>query len=334
MTAVNDISNPSPDPWRDASVWSAVDFPRPRSWARELEPAQIAELDAAIPQVRVAGTPFHRITRADFPLPQTEALLAAVRRDLESGPGFAVIGGIPVERYEYEENVIACAGLSAYLGCIVDQSYQGAMIVDVRDNGAAYTSAVRGYNTAAALRFHTDGACLTGLLALGMAAEGGLSVLASAGTVYNAACAERPDLLPVLMKGFRHHRRGEHAPGEPLVSEAVPVFRWHHGLLHCVYDRNQSVWAQEAGVVMTRREFDALDFVDAVLARSENQLHMELRTGDFQLVNNFSVLHARTAYRDGDGKQRHLLRIWLDAPGSRWRGPTMRELYVRRDQPA
>ena len=136
------------------------------------------------------------------------------------------------------------------------------------------------------------------------------------------------------MKGFRHHRRGEHAPGEPPVSEPVPVFRWHHGLLHCVYDRNQSVWAQEAGVVMTRREFEALDFVDAVLARSENQLHMELRTGDLQFVNNFSVLHARTAYRDDDGTQRHLLRIWLDAPGSRWHGPTMRELYVRRDQPA
>ena len=168
------------EPFRDTRVWTCGDFRQPRAWVRMLSPTQIAEIDAAIFAVRHAGIPFHRISRADFRLTQTAKLLQDCAGDLALGRGFTVIGGFPVERYSYDENLFGYAGLSAYLGQIVDQSYDGAMVVDVKDKGLTYSAETRGYNTSAQLPFHTDGACLTGLLCLGMAAEGGVSVLASA----------------------------------------------------------------------------------------------------------------------------------------------------------
>ncbi len=317
-------------PFQDASVWVRADLPAtPRAWVHRLDVAQLAEIDAAIRKVEASGLPFERIAPEDFPLPLTAPLLAAARADLETGRGFSVLAGLPVRSYTYAQNVLACAGLSAHIGRITDQSYSGKMLVDVKDQGTGYSPSSRGFNSAAKLLFHTDGACLTGLLALGEAAEGGRSVLVSAGAVHNQILAERPDLYEVLCRGFQHHRRGEHAPGDNPVSPPIPVFSWKNGLMHCLYDRNQSLWAQEAGVVMTQAQLDALDCMDAVMAREENQLHMDLQLGDFQFVNNFSVLHARGEFRDTPEKTRHLLRIWLDAPGSRWQGMTTRELYVR-----
>jgi hypothetical protein len=40
---------------------------------------------------------------------------------------------------------------------------------------------------------------------------------------------------------------------------------------------------------------------------------MGLRPGDMQFVNNYHVLHSRTAYRDDrPGRVRHLKRLWLE----------------------
>ena len=40
----------------------------------------------------------------------------------------------------------------------------------------------------------------------------------------------------------------------------------------------------------------------------------QLQPGDMQFVNNYHVLHARTAYTDdrANGKVRHLKRLWLE----------------------
>ena len=41
---------------------------------------------------------------------------------------------------------------------------------------------------------------------------------------------------------------------------------------------------------------------------------MELLPGDMQFINNYHVLHGRTAYEDdrGAGQIRHLKRLWLE----------------------
>lgn len=317
----------------DPSVWQAADFPVRRAWVRELAQECVEEIVQAVSRAVASGKTFEHVTRDDFPLPKTAPLLAAVFDDLENGRGFSVIGGFPVDRFTYDEALIGYAGLSTHLGKLVDQSYAGAMKADVKDMGLAYGKDVRGYHSNAMLRFHTDGAVLTGLLCLGESAEGGLSVLTSSGAMSNMILRDRPDLHEILVKGFHHHRRGEHAPGDnPVSPEPIPVFAFYDGLLHCTYDRNQSLWSAEEGIEFTPRQIEAMDYLDALMAKPEYQLHMEMRKGDVQFVNNFTVMHSRTEYRDGPGRKRHLVRYWIDVPDGKRKGFTTRDLYVR--QPA
>lgn len=314
----------------DPSVWMAGDFDRPRAWVRELDRRAQDELEASVRKAVAAGKDFTKIARDEFPLPHGSELLRATFDELENGRGFAVVSNFPVERFSYEEALIGYAGLSAHLGVLVDQSYAGAMKVDVKDLGLAYGKDVRGYQSNAMLRFHTDGAVLTGLLCLETAVEGGLSVLTSSGALSNRILAERPDLHAVLVRGFHHHRRGEHAPGENPISPArIPVFGFYDELLHCTYDRNQSLWCREEGVAFSDQDIEAMDLLDALMAQPEYQLHMEMRRGDVQFVNNFTVMHSRTEYRDGPDRKRHLVRFWIDVPGGKRQGFTARDLYVR-----
>ena len=85
----------------------------------------------------------------------------------------------------------------------------------------------------------------------------------------------------------------------------------------------------EAGYVVTPQDIEAMDYLDALMARPEFQLHMEMRKGDVQFVNNFTVMHARTEYRDGPTRKRHLVRYWIDVPHGKRKGFTTRDLYVR-----
>lgn len=314
----------------DPSVWLAADLGPTRSWVRHLTPACQDEIEAGVRRAVAAGKSYTDVGIADFPLPKTRALIRDVFADLEDGAGFSVVGDFPVDRFNYEENLIGYAGVSAHLGTLVDQSYAGAMKADVKDLGLAYGKDVRGYQSSASLRFHTDGAVLTGLLCLESAVEGGLSVLTSSGALSNRILEERPDLYAILAKGFHHHRRGEHAPGDNPVSPApIPVFAFYDGLLHCTYDRNQSLWSAEEGIVFSPQQIEAMDYLDALMALPEYQLHMEMRKGDIQYVNNFTVMHARTEYRDSATQKRHLVRYWMDVPNGKRKGLTTRDLYVR-----
>ena len=187
---------------QDPSVWLAADLGTTRSWVRRLTPECQDEIEAGVRKAVAAGKSYTDVGLADFPLPKTRSLLREVFNDLEDGAGFSVVGDFPVDRFTYEENLIGYAGVSAHLGTLVDQSYAGAMKADVKDMGLAYGKDVRGYHSSAMLRFHTDGAVLTGLLCLQSAVEGGLSVLASSGALSNRIIEERPDLHAILVRAF------------------------------------------------------------------------------------------------------------------------------------
>jgi hypothetical protein len=311
------------------SVWKSSDLGPPRSWVRTLTPAMVAEIEAAVGAVQARALPFHEITPADFPLPETAELLARSYDDLNAGPGFAVIGGFPVERFSHEQSLIGYAGLCAHLGRIVVQNHEGDLVVDVIDKGIPYSERSRGYSSNKLLPFHTDGADYAGLLCLGEAAEGGASLIASSAAVYNEVLRRQPRYLETLRRGFYHHRRGQHEPGEnPLSSERIPVFSFHDGLLHCCYNRNPIEWAEKEGVVLSALEREVLDYLDSLLARPELQLSMGLRKGDLQFINNYTILHSRTEYRDDDSHRRHLVRLWLHDPAGLRNGIGLLDLYV------
>ncbi len=313
----------------DPSVWTAADFPQARSWVRDLDDDMIAEIDAALASVKAASIPWHAITHQDFVLPTASRLLAQMANDLESGPGFAVAAGLPVDRYTRDDNRTIWCGISAHIGRIKAQTHKGDRIIDVVDLDKPYSHESRGYSSNALLPFHTDGAHTAGLLCLGEAETGGRSIIVSASAVYNVLVAEHPDALAILERGFYHHRRGEQPEGEsPLSNERIPVFSFFSDLLHVMYNRNPIEWVEHEGVNLSKDEVAALDTLDAIMARPQMQLHMDMRAGDMQFINNFVIFHSRTEYQDSEHKRRHLLRIWLETPESRRTGPTLLDLYA------
>ena len=79
---------------------------------------------------------------------------------------------------------------------------------------------------------------------------------------------------------------------------------------------------------LTAHEKEILDFFDTVTGRPEMQIEVDIRKGDMQFLNNFVLLHSRTAFKDGPGTKRHMVRLWLQAPNSKRMGEGLLDLYV------
>jgi Taurine catabolism dioxygenase TauD, TfdA family len=75
-----------------------------------------------------------------------------------------------------------------------------------------------------------------------------------------------------------------------------------------------------AGRPMDAAELAVLDRFEEVTKRPELMLEFTLQPGEMYFINNYTILHARTAFDDGDAEEdrrRHLLRLWLDVPQMR-----------------
>ena len=320
-------------PVDDAAAWRSADFAGRASYERRWSEAMLAEIRTAVDGVRHLAP--EAVTRESFPLERCRPLLAEVSKELDAGVGFAVIAGFPVEAYSREDAVRAFCGVSSWLGDVVDQTSKRERVIDVTDRGKPYDGNSRGYHSNKMLPFHTDGAYLVGLLCLETAHEGGESLLASSISAYNEVLRRYPERMAPLLRGYIHDRRGDHAPGEhPVSRERIPVFSFHNELLHCCYNRNGIVWAQDkTGERLTGEEIAALDAIDEIVRDPRFHLSMEMRKGDMQFVNNFVILHSRTEYTDhADGRHRHLVRLWLDSPQGRRRGPTLLDIYTSSDR--
>ena len=58
-------------------------------------------------------------------------------------------------------------------------------------------------------------------------------------------------------------------------------------------------------------ELELLDLYEEIASSEALRLDMHFEPGDVQLISNHTVVHARTAYEDAAGSERHLLRLWL-----------------------
>ncbi|MEW2624763.1 TauD/TfdA family dioxygenase [Streptomyces sp. NPDC048106] len=259
-------------------------------------------------------------------LPHSTAFAAELHSRLEGGLGCVVVTGFPVAGDDPRETEMAYWLLGLLLGRPVSQSRKGDLLGRVEDRGADISSPVqRGYESSAELPFHVDRTDVIGLLCIRPAVAGGLSRIASSRTVHDLLLAERPELLAELYQPFPNDRRGEEQPGEQPWS-GIPVFSRTDGHFAMRYVRRFITGSQRhAGAPrLTESQLAAMDAVDEILQRPGVALDMELRAGDLQLINNFSVLHARTAFTGGGGQGRLLLRLWLAFSGS----PVLPEGYA------
>src|SRR3546814_17210 len=207
-------------------------------WIYRLSPGQIDELESAMRATQARGLDIADIGQSEFPLPTFGPELLAIRDEIVSGRGFALIRGIPVERYTIAEAAAIYYGIGTWLGNARSQNAKGHVLGHVRDLGlsAEKDPNVRIYQTTERQTYHTDSCDMVGLLCLKTAKSGGFSSIVSSMTIYNAMATKRPELVKRLLQQFATDRRGEVPAGKKPYFE-LPVFNDHAGNLSVIYAR-------------------------------------------------------------------------------------------------
>jgi hypothetical protein len=303
----------------DPAGWTPAEFRQTTPWVFRLDDAAIADVLAATRRVDRARTALVDITRADFDLPVAGAALAGILDELVDGCAFVQVRGLPVARMTRRQAAIAFLGMGTHLGHRLSQNAAGHVLGHVKDLGLDYDDPrARGYQTAAALGFHTDPCDFVALMCLRTAQSGGESRTVSSVHLYNEMLRRRPDLVAELTADFYWTRHGEIAPGEEPFYR-MPVFSFVEGYFSGRGISTHIMKAQRLPGVppFTAKQKEAIDMFRALT--QELAVDVPFEQGDFQVLSNHVMLHSRRPFVDWDdfAEKRHLLRLWIQNPGCR-----------------
>ena len=298
------------------SAWKGSDFSGPDDVAFDLEDRHRDALWSVVRRARESGRSLSELTPAETAMPEIAGDLRALRHELIDGRGLVLVRGWPVDEMTHDELGMAYWAFGTGFGRGVAQSPMGdrlGYVTDVSTDGKRE----RGYRSAVELSLHTDSDDIVSLLCLRQARIGGESRLVSSVAVYNEIVRSRPDLLEPLFAGYHYHWFGEQPPGQGTVTDyPVPVFGYERGRLSCVFLREFiRMAAEETGIALDARQSEALDVFGEVMEREAMQFRFHLHPGCASFINNYTVLHSRTAFEDWpqDERKRLLLRLWLKA---------------------
>jgi hypothetical protein len=296
-------------------TWRGTDLSK-NDIAFDLTPRHAAALEELLDRFRKRGLGLDQIPPDHCRHPALDADLAPVFDEIQEGRGIVIIRGIPVAGYSDDDISAMFWALGAHFGRGVSQSARGDLLGLVRDETPpGEPESARGYTSRRELSLHVDLAQIVGLMCVRQARSGGASQYASGLAVYEEIRVKRPDLLPILERGFPYHRRGEEAPGQPQITPYnVPVFSEREGRISIFMVREiVNAAYRELKRTFTAEEIDAIDTF-RVTAR-ELQFETRLEPGEASFLNNYTIMHARSEFTDwGDPeKNRLMLRLWLDA---------------------
>jgi alpha-ketoglutarate-dependent taurine dioxygenase len=308
-------------PARDLRAWRAATIDDPRSWYYPLSASCLAALDRAVQDWRCEVRHVTEIRLPESLQAACSADLDPVRTALDSGRGFAIVQGLPVERYPVAEAQAMYWLIGQALGRPVDQNTQGARLYDVRDTGQDVVNGARFSVTNAESTFHTDNSFgdplfdYVGLLCVRTAKRGGMNQVVSGYTVYQELRDQAPDALETLSQPFHVDRRAGIQKGQAPTAW-FPIFAEDDRGLAIRYLR---YWIeaghQKAGDPLTPAQRRALHVLDDMLRRQDLRVEFTLRPGEVFFSNNRWIFHNRTAFEDySDVEQRrHYVRLWLAA---------------------
>lgn len=297
--------------------WTAADVADESTWTVVFDDAQLAELDAALRHALAKSDDVLELGKDDFPLPTVAATLFDVERELIDGRGFVRLRGVDRSAYSQAEMEVLYWGIGSHLGLPWAQNKHGHVLGDVTDQAKGVDDpTARGNELGGiALPFHCDGSDLVGLMCLENGRDGGLSAVANSVRIHNELVAERPDLAAALYDELPYDYRGEQPPdGKPYYS--VPVFtEWDDRLfVRCIPPYILASQRHPEAPRLTPLQAEALAAVVTMADDPDHHVLMDLLPGDMQFINNYHVLHGRTAYTDdrAAGHVRHLKRLWLE----------------------
>ncbi len=299
-----------------AAEWRAADVADPEAWTLHLTDDDHAELDAALEQAKAKGDDPLGIAREDFPLAGLAGKLQGAVDVMLNGRGFVRISTLDTGRYDDDDVTLLYWGIGLHLGEPWAQNKYGHVLGDVTDQGKTVDDpTVRGNELGGiALDYHTDGSDLVGLLCLRTAKRGGLSCVANAVAIHNHMVRECPELAAALYEELPYDTRGEQAEGARAFY-TVPGFTRHGERLFVRFIPQYILASQRHpdAPVLNDTAKEAIRTAVRLANDPDFNVYMDLQPGEMQFINNYHVLHGRTAYEDdaSAGHKRHLKRLWL-----------------------
>jgi hypothetical protein len=297
--------------------WTSDDVSDETQWTEVLTESETEELDHALRHALSVSTDVLDIEQKDFPLRGLASRLARIEDELINGRGFVRLRGIDRARYDQAEMEMLYWGIGMHLGTPWAQNKHGHMLGDVTDQGrTADDPEARGNELGGiGLPFHTDGSDLVGLLCLQNGIEGGLSTVANSVSIHNQLVREAPELAAELYLPQPFDFRGEQPKGAK-GWYTLPIFTECDGRLfvRCIPPYTLASQRHEDAPRLTEKAKRALKRVVEMADDPRYHVAMKLVPGDMQFINNYHVMHGRTAYRDdrSAGSVRHLKRLWLE----------------------
>lgn len=295
-------------------TWHGSDL-RKENIAFDFSRAQIAALEDVLLRVRKARLAVADIKPDHCRHPALDDALARIFTEIQHGRGIVILRGIPVADHSVDDISTMFWAIGTHFGRGVSQSARGDVLGRVQDEtppGAEESA--RGYTSRRELSLHTDLGQIVGLMCVRQARAGGFSQYASGLAIYNEIRATRPDLMPVLCRGFPYHRRGEQAADvAPVTPYEIPVFSERDGKISVFFvGEIFNAAFRELRRAFTPQEIDAIDTYRITARRL--QFETRLEAGEATFLNNYTVMHARSEFEDWEEaeKKRLMLRLWLD----------------------
>jgi len=311
----------------DPSAWCGGDVTK-EELAFDLGPRHVAALEEIL--ARTAGMPRDEISREHTGHPALDADLARVYREIIHGRGLVIVRGFPVASHGIEEIERIYWAFCTHFGRLLSNNSFGHRMVRVQDEPLpGGVQPARGTKSSADLAMHNDAGDIFALLCVHQALRGGESQFSSGPAAHNAILAERPDLLPILYRGFPHHRRSEQPAHQPAITPYdVPIFSNNGGRI-CINFTYSSILPalHQQGRQLSAEEGEALEFLREVLVRQ--QLELRLEPGEASLADNYAMCHSRSEFSNGDQpeQRRLVLRAWTEVPLEDRRLPLGREFF-------
>lgn len=316
-------------PTNDPMAWRGRDIASKDEIAFDLSVRNVAALESIL--TRVAGMPRDDIAREHCGHPDLDADLARVYEEVIRGRGLAIVRGFPVDQHSVDEMERVYWIFCTHFGTLLSNTSLGHRMVRVQEEVLpGGLQSARGTKSRAELAMHNDSGDVFLLLWVHQAKEGGNSQFSSGPAAHDEILATRPDLLPILYRGFPQHRRSEQPDDQPAVTPYdVPIFANVDGRISINFTYSSIVPAlYELGRELTAEEAEALELLRVVLVR--NQLDIRFEPGEAAVANNYAMCHARSEFVNGDRpeEQRLVLRAWTEVPVADRRLPVGREFFL------
>ena len=317
----------------DPMAWRGIDIASKDELAFDLSRRNVAALESIL--VRVAHMARDDIAREHCSHPDLDAHLARVYEEVIRGRGLAIVRGFPVDEHTVEEMERLYWIFCTHFGNLLSNTSLGARMVRVQEEVLpGGVQSARGTKSRAELAMHNDSGDVFLLLWVHQAMEGGNSQFSSGPAAHNEIVATRPDLLPILYRGFPQHRRSEQPDDQPAVTPYdVPIFSNVDGRISINFTYSSIVPAlHELGRELAADEAEALELLRVVLVR--NQLDLRFEPGEAAVANNYAMCHARSDFVNGDRpeEQRLVLRVWTEVPDADRRLPIGREFFLMENE--